>query len=61
MNVGEQELTSAEEVLVLSLWKVPAELNTLCMNQPLDFNRNYMLVVEFYGTNKTIIEKKSFF
>lgn len=57
----QQELTFAEKVLVLSLWKISAELNTLCLNQPLDFNRNYMLVVEFYGTNKTIIGKKSFF
>lgn len=56
----QQELPLTEKVFmeVQSLWKTSAGLKTLCLNQPPDFNRNYMLVAEFYGTNKTIREKK---
>lgn len=56
----QQEFAFAEKnVVVLSLWKIPTELNTCGLNQPLDFNRNCMVVMEFIGTNKTILEKKA--
>lgn len=62
INVGATRIYFCRKnVLVLSLWKIPSELNTCCLNQPLNFNRNGMVVMELNGTNETILEKKSFF